>query len=146
MQLSWGDFGVFVCVSPSDLAGTWSYKTVDVTKRTGGRVEEIRKASEILTFWPPQFDCKRGFMSGKECQKNLSYYVLLFESGTMAHRCPLSSGWSAASSPTRWTLASVSTGWRSQGRKRAGWSICIQWVSSVSCLHFFQKKVSRRRD
>lgn len=39
---------MFVCVSPADLAGTWCYKTVDATKRTGDRVEEIRKTSEIL--------------------------------------------------------------------------------------------------
>lgn len=39
---------MFVCVSAADLAGTWSYKTVDGTKRTGDRVEEIRKTSESL--------------------------------------------------------------------------------------------------
>lgn len=141
MQLYWGVFGVFVCVCPADLAGTWSYKTVDGTKLTGDRVEETRKTSEILLH----FGHLCSIVNEDLClvgnsKKNMSYCVRLFESGTMAHRCPLSSGWSAASSPTRWTLASASTGWRSRGRKRAGWSICIQWVSSVSCLHFFQKK------
>lgn len=151
MQLYWGVFVVFVCVSPADLTGTWSYKTVDGTKRTADRVEEIRKTSKILLH----FGHLSSIVNEDSCLvKNAppknpwtpSYWVLLFESGTMAHRCPLSSGWSAASSPTRWTLASASTGWRSLGRKRAGWSICIPWVSSVSCLHFFQKKVSRRQD
>lgn len=104
---------MFVCVSPADLARTWSYKTVDATKRTGDRVEEIRKTSEILLhFGRLSSIANEDFCLVKNAKKTLpqSYCVLLFDSGTMAHRCPLSSGWSAASSPTRWTLASASTG------------------------------------
>lgn len=56
--------------------------------------------------------------------KWLTWLIRVFEPGTMGPRCQRSSGWSAASSPTRWTLASGSTGWKSRERKQGGWSTC----------------------
>lgn len=73
---------------------------------------------------------------------NLMYLSCVYEPGTMDPRCQPSSGWSAASSQTRWTLASVSTGWRIRVRKQAGWSTCTLYVPTVGYPGYF---LSRRR-
>lgn len=72
--------------------------------------------------------------------------LCVFDPGTMDPPCPPSSGWSAASSPTRWTLASASTGWRSRGRKPAGWSTCTLWACKESRVRLFWKSRGGKGD
>lgn len=134
MRFHWGTVGSF-----TRWARTQHGSAEQREIQGGPRTKWGRAGKSVSPVFDPRSSSRRymTFWSAVRYKRNRWAHgdvAIVSQPGTMDPPCPRSSGWSAASSPMRWTPASASSGWRTRGRKQAGWSICTLWVYSVWCL------------
>lgn len=103
---------------------------------------------DSFTFWPPQFDCKRGFISGKECHKNVTSELLCSsvwirdDGSSMSALKRLERSQFTDEMDARFGFDRI----KEPGEK-TGWLINMHPVSLLSVMFtLLSKEVSRRQD